>query len=105
MKTAEYRTRPTRVMGERFHIYVPLRAAAPAWDDGPPPFADDDLRRFEVDIPDAEAAGGVRGPKTHPPRARGGAGAGAAGWLSFPGCRLRRSSSPARKHTRSRKAG
>ena len=28
IKTVEYRTRPTRVLGERFHIYAPLKSAS-----------------------------------------------------------------------------
>src|SRR5688500_6522492 len=27
VKTVEYRSRPTRVIGERFHIYAPLKSA------------------------------------------------------------------------------
>src|SRR5258706_10237895 len=28
IKTVEYRTRPTRIIGERFHVYAPLRRAS-----------------------------------------------------------------------------
>src|SRR5688572_16411748 len=28
IKTVEYRTRPTRIVGERFHIYAPLKKAS-----------------------------------------------------------------------------
>ena len=47
VKTAEYRTRPTRVIGERFYLYAPLKDAPPdvskiwsrdlAMPDGKPP--------------------------------------------------------------------
>ena len=30
VKTVEYRSRPTRVIGERFHIYAPLKKASPS---------------------------------------------------------------------------
>ena len=30
VKTVEYRSRPTRVIGERFHIYAPLKHATPS---------------------------------------------------------------------------
>jgi ASCH domain len=34
IKTVEYRTRPTRIIGERFHIYASkAKAASPIWSD------------------------------------------------------------------------